>query len=82
MNHITYVLCDFADIHVFVSNEKKQSRNFFTSKKFFFNRIAMYKFVWFKDIFFKPKKKNIYAIWEKEDDSDKNTSENHLVPPV
>ena len=36
--------------------EKKESRNFFKSKILFFNRIAMHKFVRFKDIF----------IWIKE----------------
>ena len=36
----------------FLIQIKKQSRNFFTSKKFFFNPIAMHKFLWFKEIFF------------------------------
>ena len=34
----------------------KKSRNFFKSKKIFCDRIAMHKFVWFKEFFFELKK--------------------------
>ena len=39
-----------------LNSRNKQSRNFFISKKFFFNRIAMHKFVRFKAISFGSKK--------------------------
>ena len=49
-------LCDCADIHSLDSKKKKQLKNLFKSKKLFFDRIAMHKVVWFKEIFFKSKK--------------------------
>ena len=49
-------LCDRADIHFLNSKKKKQSRNFIKSKKLFFDRIAMHKFVWLKVMFFESKK--------------------------
>ena len=43
--------------HFFDSKrKKKQSRNFFKSKKLFFYRIALSKFIWFKVIIFESKK--------------------------
>ena len=45
VNHITYVLRDNVNINFFNSKKKKQSRNFFKSKKLFFYRIAMQKLV-------------------------------------
>ena len=39
-NYITHILCDCADIYLF------------NSKKIFLDRIAMHKFVWYKETFF------------------------------
>ena len=36
VSDITYILCDFAEIHFINLKKKKQSRNFFKSKKLFF----------------------------------------------
>ena len=56
VNHIAHVLGDRANIYFFNSKKKKQSRDFFESKKLFFDRIAKHKFVWFKEISFEAKK--------------------------
>ena len=53
---LSMYLCDCADNHFNNSKRKKQSRNFFKSKKLFFDRIAKHKFIWYKEICFELKK--------------------------
>ena len=51
---------------IFKFKENNQSRNLFNSKKLFFDRIAMHKFVWFKEKLFwvyLNKKKLILLVW-------------------
>ena len=59
----------YATAQTFISliqRKRKQSRNFFKSKKIFFDRITMHKFVWFKEILFKSKILfSGYKVWKR-----------------
>ena len=56
VSHITHVLMRLRRHSFSKLREKKQWRNFFKSRKLFFDRTAMYKFGWSKEIFFESKK--------------------------